>query len=344
MTCAFFLFVQISKRLSEAYRILSDPTLRRQHDYSLWLNACPKNTNLVLSLPVSLKSLFSGDTLVVTVERQALCVDCSRNWSLTCQRCVGKGYVGEVVDVEVEIPKGARAGTEIHFENEGHQFRAHQAPGYLMIVIEEEPDKMFKRAGDDLHMDLVIDRKDYGGFRLLVPMLDGQKLEVDVEPDDLCSDELVVAHEGFTIYRSKRRGDLHVHLLKPKSPSKERLSRSITTVDQLTWDLSSLSLPDTRPALYGTPPTSPPTSGRTCPIQSQPQYQQPCASNMATSSHVPNSTSHWLNNQRQSTHGPQCHSLGTRPIGEYVRYDDGYGTRYRWTCCNSQAVHPPDHY
>ena len=56
--------------------------------------------------------------------------------------------------LEVNIPPGARSGTRVRIGGAGGQG---QAPGDLYLVVTVRPHSVFRRDGDDLHIDLPVD-------------------------------------------------------------------------------------------------------------------------------------------------------------------------------------------
>lgn len=59
--------------------------------------------------------------------------------------------------VKVKIPAGATNGTKVRLAGEGGVSFGGGAPGDLYLIVEVEPDTLFDRKGDDLHVDIKVD-------------------------------------------------------------------------------------------------------------------------------------------------------------------------------------------
>lgn len=66
-----------------------------------------------------------------------------------CKNCNGKKVVKEKKIIEAEIDKGAPNGQTYTFHGEADEFPGAEA-GDVIIIVQEQPHKLFKRKGADL--------------------------------------------------------------------------------------------------------------------------------------------------------------------------------------------------
>jgi curved DNA-binding protein len=59
--------------------------------------------------------------------------------------------------VKVRIPVGATQGTKVRLAGEGGPSLSGGTPGDLYLIVEVEPDSLFERKGDDLHVEVKVD-------------------------------------------------------------------------------------------------------------------------------------------------------------------------------------------
>jgi molecular chaperone DnaJ len=88
----------------------------------------------------------------------------------TCGTCQGIGKVADKIpaganaqglikdeeEVTINIPAGARDGIQLNVRGKGNDAPFGGIPGDLLVIIEEEVDKVIKREGDNLHQELYI--------------------------------------------------------------------------------------------------------------------------------------------------------------------------------------------
>src|SRR3989344_6306675 len=97
-----------------------------------------------------------------------------------CRACKGEGKKHSKKTIELNIPAGLRDGEALAVKGEGQAGFRGTRPGDLYIQIKVEPDKHFKRVGNDLVCDVPVKLTDaLLGARIKVPMIDGEK-EIEV--------------------------------------------------------------------------------------------------------------------------------------------------------------------
>ena len=125
------------------------------------------------------RSIF-GQFVNVTV-----CQRCSGEGTIVknpCNRCSGEGRVTAERRIKVKIPPGVTSGNYITIRGEGNKGIKNGPSGDLIVLIEEKPDRDFKRHGDDIIYDLAITFSQAAlGDKVDVPTLTG-KARVTVPP------------------------------------------------------------------------------------------------------------------------------------------------------------------
>ncbi len=127
-----------------------------------------------------------------------------------CSACRGEGKKRGKELFEINIPAGVKEGDTIVMKSGGQAgFRGAQA-GDLYIQLSVEPDKIFKRMGNDVIYELPVKLTDVLlGARTSVPTLDGEK-EIEIPAGTQEGDELRLKglgihgpHKGDQIVRIK---------------------------------------------------------------------------------------------------------------------------------------------
>lgn len=99
-----------------------------------------------------------------------------------CEACNGKKVVKEKKVIEAVIDKGAPHGEKYVFHGESDE-HPDREPGDVVIVVNEQPHKLFKRKGADILMEKDITLlESLTGVDFVVPHLDGTKLRIKSAP------------------------------------------------------------------------------------------------------------------------------------------------------------------
>merc|ERR1711939_910463 len=102
--------------------------------------------------------------------------------ALKCKHCNGKKVVKEKKVITCEVDKGAPHGEKyvFHGESDAHPDKE---PGDVILVVNEQPHKLFKRKGADLLMEKEITLLEaLTGVDFVFDFLDGSKFRVQSEP------------------------------------------------------------------------------------------------------------------------------------------------------------------
>jgi molecular chaperone DnaJ len=98
-----------------------------------------------------------------------------------CLTCSGDGRVHGESTIKVSIPPGVSEGNYIPLRGEGNAGKRGGQAGDIIVVIEEEPHKVFIRNGDDVILDVLVSFTEAAlGADVEVPTLTGRaKLHID---------------------------------------------------------------------------------------------------------------------------------------------------------------------
>jgi len=134
-----------------------------------------------------------------------------------CHECHGHKIVKTLEEMTLYIEKGMETGNEIKFEEFGEE-QPDKDPGNLIFIVQELPDKLFKREKDNLRYTLEISLRDaLLGFEKYITHLDGHKVRVKREGVSQQGDVIKIKGEGMPIHNKGDTGDLFV-VLKIKFP------------------------------------------------------------------------------------------------------------------------------
>ena len=98
-----------------------------------------------------------------------------------CPVCLGEGRIRGESTIKVNIPAGVSEGNYIPLRGQGNAGQRGGPPGNLIVMIEEEPHKIFTRSGDDVILDLLVSYADAAlGTEMEIPTLNGRaRLKAD---------------------------------------------------------------------------------------------------------------------------------------------------------------------
>ena len=114
-----------------------------------------------------------------------------------CRVCKGEGKKHSKKVVELDIPPGLKDGEALVVRGEGQAGFRGTRPGDLYIQIKVEPDRRFKRVGNDLLYEMAVKLTDaLLGVRVKVPTIDGEK-EIEVPAGIQNNEELKLPGLGI---------------------------------------------------------------------------------------------------------------------------------------------------
>lgn len=168
-------------------------------------------------------------TMLGMMQTQTECPTCHGEGSVIknkCKVCGGSGVVkGEEV-VEINIPAGVAEGMVVNVAGKGNAGPHNGINGNIQVLIEEEPNDLFVRDGQDVIYNLLLDfpTATLGGD-IDIPTITGSKVRIKIEPGTQPGKTLRLRNKGLPAVQGygSGTGDLVVNIsvFVPKTLTKE---------------------------------------------------------------------------------------------------------------------------
>jgi molecular chaperone DnaJ len=127
-----------------------------------------------------------------------------------CPTCNGEGRLREKKKIKVKVPPGMDSGTHLVMPGEGNDGAHGGPPGDLYIVLAVRPHELFRREGNDLHLEVPISFVQAAlGSRLTIPTLKDSR-ELVIPPGTQPGEVVRIRGEGVPYPKGSRKGDLLV--------------------------------------------------------------------------------------------------------------------------------------
>lgn len=143
------------------------------------------------------------------------CVPCrgtGRQPEAWCPACGGQQRGMRTETLTVQIPAGISEDARLVVAGFGHAGQGGGEPGDLQVTVQIEPHPVFRREGDDLHLELPVAVHEAAlGARIEVPTLD-QPVRLRVPPGTQSGQRFRLRDRGVPSVRDGRRGDLIVEI------------------------------------------------------------------------------------------------------------------------------------
>jgi molecular chaperone DnaJ len=124
-----------------------------------------------------------------------------------CAECRGQGTVRVSRTLEVRVPAGIDEGFHLRLSGEGEAGEPGAPAGDLFIEFSVKPHPLFKRMGQDLHLEMPVNIAQAAlGDRLEVPTVDGP-MELKLEDGVQSGDTVRLRGRGVPNLRGGGRGD-----------------------------------------------------------------------------------------------------------------------------------------
>lgn len=140
-----------------------------------------------------------------------------------CATCGGEGRMQGESTIKVTVPAGVSEGNYIPLRGQGNAGQRGGPAGDLLVIIEEEPHKLFIRNGDDIILDLLITFPEAVlGTEVEIPTLNGRsRLKIDAGTQS--GRILRMRGKGIPRLNSSGVGDqlVRVNVWVPTHPSKD---------------------------------------------------------------------------------------------------------------------------
>jgi molecular chaperone DnaJ len=207
------------EEIREAYRILSDPGARAHYDQfgpltlGEALAAGRRGDDLHVPVEVGFAEAARGVDLTVTVTRFSPCPTCGASGGGPggrCAPCQGRGVRRATERIEVAVPPGVDAGTQIRVAGEGHAGPFGGPRGDLVVSTRVREHPFFQRRGDGVHCEVPITIWEaLRGARITVPTPGGEAVLV-VPPGTAPGQVFRLRGQGLPRRSDEGTGDLFV--------------------------------------------------------------------------------------------------------------------------------------
>ncbi len=140
------------------------------------------------------------------------CMGTGKKITSICKRCAGRGKILHTETLNVKIPAGVDDGSVVKLRGKGNDGTGGGPSGDLHLEVTIKPHHIFKRKGDDIHIQLPVTFGEATlGAKLEVPTIDGitmMKLPAGTQGGQ----RLKLSGRGFISPKSKKRGDEYVEI------------------------------------------------------------------------------------------------------------------------------------
>ncbi len=125
-----------------------------------------------------------------------------------CPACGGEGLAIRSEDIAVKVPAGVRDGERLRLPGLGNAGRRGGGTGDLYVTVHVEPHPLYRREGDDLHIDVPIAIHEAAfGARIDVPSPSGP-CRLRVPPGTQSGQQFRARERGLPSSRTGKPGDL----------------------------------------------------------------------------------------------------------------------------------------
>jgi molecular chaperone DnaJ len=143
-----------------------------------------------------------------------------------CTTCKGDGRVYGEETITIDIPAGVSKDMQLSMSGKGNAGERGGPAGDLIIQIEEEPNQLLKRDGNNVIYDLYISFADAAlGTSVEVPTIDG-KAKIKIKPGTQAGEIFRLKGKGFPHLNAYGKGDqlIQVNIWTPKELTKEEIA------------------------------------------------------------------------------------------------------------------------
>jgi molecular chaperone DnaJ len=147
------------------------------------------------------------------------CGGAGRRPASRCEACDGRGASLRTEPLTIDVPAGVADGAVLRLSGLGHAGRGGGPPGDLHVTIAVAPDPLFRRDGNDLHLEVPLALHEAAlGARIPLRLLDGSTVRLRVPPGTQSGQRFRLRERGVPAPRDGRRGDVvaEVRLMLPR--------------------------------------------------------------------------------------------------------------------------------
>jgi molecular chaperone DnaJ len=136
-----------------------------------------------------------------------------------CPDCNGRGFIQEISEIPISIPKGISSGQTIKIQGKGEKAPG-LASGDLYIVVDIKKHSVFERHGDDIYMtqEISFAQAALGAEIDNIPSLNG-RTKLEIPEGTQAGTILRITDKGIPHLKGSGKGDLYV-LVKVTTPQK----------------------------------------------------------------------------------------------------------------------------
>jgi len=201
--------------VNKAHEVLTDPTKRQIYDLygeeglerqaqggnNPWQQqqGLNKGPNAFADISVTLEELYNGKLKVFPHQKKIYTANAD------------EPFKTETKDLDIQLQVGWKGGPQVFFAKEGDVVPG-KIPDDLVIVISEEPHPYFIREGNNLHYTVTVTLLEIlTTVPLSITLLNGEKLEQNLEGPFVPDYFHIFPQKGFVSHRDSSKGDLIVH-------------------------------------------------------------------------------------------------------------------------------------
>ena len=217
---------EIQTGVTKKFKLRKDITCEHCHGTGAEGGSQPETCPTCHGSGVTVKTVR---TMLGMMQTQAECPTCHGEGTVIthkCSACHGEGVVkGEEV-VEIKIPAGVSQGMVVNVPGKGNAGKHNGVPGNIQVFIEEEPNDVFVRDGNDVIYNLLLEFPTAAlGGEAKIPTIDNKTVTINIEPGTQPGKTLRLRGKGLPAVQGygNGTGDLVVNIsvFVPKTLTKE---------------------------------------------------------------------------------------------------------------------------
>ena len=217
---------EIQTGVTKKFKLRKDITCEHCHGTGAEGGSQPETCPTCHGSGVTVKTVR---TMLGMMQTQAECPTCHGEGTVIthkCSACHGEGVVkGEEV-VEIKIPAGVSQGMVVNVPGKGNAGKHNGVPGNIQVFIEEEPNDVFVRDGNDVIYNLLLDFPTAAlGGEAKIPTIDNKTVTINIEPGTQPGKTLRLRGKGLPAVQGygNGTGDLVVNIsvFVPKTLTKD---------------------------------------------------------------------------------------------------------------------------
>ncbi len=180
----------------------------------------PRGREVESPIEITLEEAYYGTSRTISFQVQEPCPACGGTGEIqdiACSSCRGTGVTSRIQRIEVRIPAGVRTGSRVRVAGKG------QSGGDLYLVVSVQPNSIFERKDDDLHVDVPVPLTVAAlGGEVQVPTFKG-KLALKIPAETQNGKVFRLAGQGILHLGEPGRGDTfaRVNIVLPTNLTEE---------------------------------------------------------------------------------------------------------------------------